>query len=151
MYRLNRTGSKVEELLDKIDQLDVATPSKDGLMSAADKAKLDATNIRYNTTHYWDCLVGFIPKAGEIIIYSDYKQVEINGNLIWVPGVKIGSGNAYVQDLAFLGDAEADLLLSHINDEVRHISEQERLRWNNKLNVDDYSEVVEETLVLNRN
>lgn len=151
MYKLNRTGSEVEALLDKIDSLGIATPSKEGLMSAADKAKLDITNIRYNTTHYWDCLIGYIPRPGEIVIYSDYKQVEIDGNTIWVPGIKIGSGNAYVQDLAFIGEADTDLILNHIGDQTRHITEAERAYWNNKLNVDDHSEVVEEALILNRN
>lgn len=151
MYKLNRTGSEVEALLDKIDQLGLATPSSSGLMSAADKAKLNATTIRYNTTHYWDCLVGYIPGPGEIIIYSDYREVEIDGRTVTLPGIKIGSGNAYVQDLAFLDMGQTEILLSHIRDNVRHITDEERAYWNNKLNVDDNNEVVGEALIFNRN
>ena len=56
-----------------------------------------------------------------------------------------------MQDLAFVGDADTDLILNHIGDQTRHITEAERAYWNNKLNVDDHSEVVEEALILNRN
>lgn len=95
--------------------------------------------------------MGFIPLNGEIIVYTDYKTITKNGQTVTVPGVKIGSGNSYVQDLAFITDAEADSLLSHINNTTVHITTAERLYWNNKINIDDSEEVVEETLVMNRN
>ena len=38
-----------------------------------------------------------------------------------------------------------------ISDEDIHTSEIEKLYWNNKLNVDDLQEVVEEVLIFNRN
>ena len=40
-YRSNKTGVKVDALLDKIDDLQDATHLKSGTMSAADKVKLD--------------------------------------------------------------------------------------------------------------
>lgn len=40
-YRSNKTGVKVDELLDKIDDLQDATHTKSGTMSAPDKIKLD--------------------------------------------------------------------------------------------------------------
>lgn len=40
-YRLNRKGKEVEDLLEKIDTLDGATQSTDGLMTKGDKRKLD--------------------------------------------------------------------------------------------------------------
>lgn len=40
-YRSNKTGVKVDSLLDKIDDLQDATRTKSGTMSAADKFKLD--------------------------------------------------------------------------------------------------------------
>lgn len=40
-YRTNRSGQNVDELLDKIDDLENATTTKDGTMSHYDKSKLD--------------------------------------------------------------------------------------------------------------
>lgn len=40
-YKLDRTGPEVEELLDKIDDLQDATTTKGGTMAAEDKRKLD--------------------------------------------------------------------------------------------------------------
>lgn len=114
------------------------------------KEKLDGLNIKYDTTDHWDHAIGFIPKAGEIIIYSDYETREIEGNIIKIPGIKVGSGNAYVQDLAFIDEGSKQDLLNHINDNVRHITAEERAKWNNKLNVTDAEEVIEDTLIFNR-
>jgi hypothetical protein len=150
-YRINKTGPEVEAAINKIIALGPATTSEDGNMSAEDKIKLDSIGIHYNTTHYWDCQIGYIPKAGEIIIYSDYQVVEIDGHTQYIPGIKVGSGNGYVQDLAFLGNSDTELLAQHISDNLRHINEGERNFWNNKININDASEVVNETLIFNRN
>lgn len=40
-YRTEKSGVKVDELLDKIDNLDNATQAVAGLMSTTDKKKLD--------------------------------------------------------------------------------------------------------------
>lgn len=40
-YHLQRTGSNVKELLDKIEDLQDATTIKSGIMTANDKRKLD--------------------------------------------------------------------------------------------------------------
>lgn len=107
--------------------------------------------VRRDTTANWNAATGFIPLSGEVIVYTDYKTITKDGQTVNVPGIKIGSGNGYVQDLAFLGEAEAEQLLSHINNTTVHITAAERLAWNNKLNIDDNEEVVNETLVMNRN
>lgn len=154
-YRVQRTGDNVAALLDKIENLDLATPEIAGLLSALDKQKLDNTTIRYNTTQYWNSQIGFIPKPGEIIIYADYKSAVVDGNPAYIPAIKIGTGNAYVQDLVFVGgdsgDMDEDLLFAHIADTIVHITQAERDYWNNKLNVTDTQEVVGESLIFNRN
>lgn len=111
--------------------------------------------IYYNTTEYWNSY-NQVPKAGDIIIYSDYATKTIDdgeGNIteVAIPGIKIGSGNAYVQDLGFVGENVLNELLNHINDQVRHITSQERDKWNKKLNIDDTNEVQNEILIFNRN
>lgn len=121
-------------------------------MSAAVNTRIQ--NKR-DTTLHWNQAKGFIPLAGEIIIYTDYKtiQKEIDGEMqnIFVPGVKIGDGQTYVQDLPFVDIELRDRLMEHIYNQDLHVILQEKLRWNNKLNVDDTSEVVDATLVFNRN
>ena len=70
---------------------------------------------------------------------------------VHVPGVKIGDGQTYVQDLPFVDTELRDRLMEHINNQDIHVTLREKLFWNNKLNVDDTSEVVDTALVFNRN
>ena len=107
--------------------------------------------VRRDTTAHWNAARGFIPMKGEVIVYTDHISSVIDGQTVYEPGIKIGSGNGYVQDLAFVGDETARELLAHINNTTAHITAQERIYWNNKLNVDDDEEVIEEALILNRN
>lgn len=150
-YKINQPGSVVEAAINRIIALGPATDITAGTMSPEDKRKLDSMGIHYNTTHYWNCLMGYVPKAGEIIIYSDYQAVEVNGHTTYIPGIKIGSGNGYVQDLAFISNNDTNLIAQHMADNTRHITAAERAFWNNKVNVNDASEVVEENLIFNRN
>lgn len=120
----------IDELIDDVEE---------ALDKIADKA-----DIKTGTTEYWSSQTGYIPSSGEIVVYTDKGDGE-------VPGIKIGTGNSYVQDLAFIGDDIAAALMEHIGDDVRHVTESERRAWNNKLNVDDNFEVVGTTLVFNRN
>ncbi len=120
--------------------------------------------VKRDSTEHWDNASGFIPLPGEIIVYDDYKTEEyktfVNGELVLktrvVPGIKIGSGNAYVQDLAFVDAELRQTLMDHINNQELHTTLQEKVFWNNKLNLDDryekvHDELEEETLILNRN
>ena len=147
-FRLKQYGIDVQDAIDKILALTIATQETDGLLSAEDKAKLDAIGIHYNTTAYWDAIEGYTPSVGEIIIYSDHGA--LTGG-VPVPGIKIGTGNAYVQDLAFLGADTVEVITAHINDTVAHVTAEKRSFWDNKLNVNDSAEVVDGTLVFNRN
>jgi len=119
---------------------------------------------KHDTTEHWNNAVGFIPMAGEVIIYDDYQvktwQVEEYGEVVTktknIPGIKIGTGNAYVQDLAFVDEDIRDTLMEHINNADIHTSLAEKLFWNNKVNVDDayekiHDELEDETLIINRN
>ena len=119
---------------------------------------------KHDTTANWDAAVCFIPLPGEIIIYDDYETktytVEEYGETVTktvlIPNIKIGTGNAYVQDLAFVDDSTRALLLEHIHDQEVHTTLAEKLFWNNKLNMDDSEDIIhgelsDETLILNRN
>lgn len=120
--------------------------------------------LKRDTTEHWDNARGFIPLPGEVIVYTDYEtktyEVEEYGQMITktvqIPNIKIGTGNAYIQDLAFVDEKTRDILMAHIEDHDIHVTLQEKVFWNNKINVDDAAEQVsgelaDETLILNRN
>lgn len=111
-YKLTQTGQEVQDAINKIIALGPATHLVAGTMTAEDKAKLDALGIFYGTTEYWNSQYDFVPEPGQIIIYSDYTSKEVNGQTIYFPGIKIGSGNSYVQDLTFVGQDKADDIAS---------------------------------------
>ena len=142
-------GDGVHKLDNKYLDLD-SSPTEDSPKPVTSGGVYEAltgkASIRSGSTLYWDS-VTYVPKSGEVIIYTDKAQIDgVN-----IPGVKIGTGNAYVQDLPFVADDLADSLVTHINDTSMHITSEERSRWDNKLNVDDDYAVVNKTLIFNRN
>ena len=144
LYSENAVQNKVitAELLGKLDK------------SEFDEFKAtlpELNNISYGSIAYWNSQVGYVPKEGEIIIYSDYKRKLVNNQYVNIPGIKIGQGSGYVQDLAFVGEDLADTLLNHITNTMIHVTPEDKTRWNNKLNVDDDAEVINESLIFNRN
>ena len=108
-----------------------------------------------DSTQHWNEARGFIPLEGEIIIYNDYKVMDkvIDGESrrVQIPGIKIGDGRTYVQDLPFIDEELRDKIMMHINNPNIHVTLQEKLFWNNKLNVDDNAELVDGALIFNRN
>ena len=129
------------------------------LLGKLDKSEFDQfksiiselNNISYGDTNYWNSQIGYVPKQGEIIIYSDYKTKVVGGQTVNIPGIKIGQGGGYVQDLAFVGEDLADVLSNHILNVMIHVTPEDKNRWNRKLNVDDNAEVINERLIFNRN
>ena len=120
--------------------------------------------LKRDTTEHWNQTIGFIPLPGEVIVYEDYEVktytvVEYGETVtktVNVPNIKIGTGNAYVQDLAFVDENTKNILLEHIHNQDIHTTLAEKIFWNNKINVDDATEQItgeleEETLILNRN
>lgn len=120
--------------------------------------------LKRDTTENWNKAIGFIPLLGEVIVYEDYETktytIEEYGETVTktvkIPNIKIGTGNAYVQDLAFVDEETRNILIEHINNLDIHTTLAEKLFWNNKINVDDAEEKItgkleEETLVINRN
>lgn len=99
-------------------------------------------SIRYATTADWNSEPTFIPDAGQVIIYSDARTIEENDEIVYIPGVKIGDGLAYLIDLPFC-DVQ---VIEHISDTNVHVTNEEKTLWNNKLN---YS-LSGENLVFNR-
>jgi len=89
-----------------------------------------------NTTAYWNAHATIIPKKDDIYIYEDGSSyVNDQGETVVVPLVKVGTGDEYLGLLPFLGEDVAHRLTKHINDNVRHITAEERASWNNKVTV----------------
>lgn len=116
--------------------------------------------LKRDTTDNWNNARGFIPKLGEVIIYTDYEKItkEVAGKTVEidVPNIKIGTGNGYVQDLPFVEEELRNKLMLHIENMDMHTTLKEKLFWDNKVNIDDefeqiYQDVEDETLVFNRN
>lgn len=95
-----------------------------------------------HTTAEWAALTSYIPKKGEICVWSDYRVVDG----VKYAGIKVGDGLAYAVDLPFVDGEYADLLTEHIEDTVVHITAAERLFWNNKVS----AEYGNETLILSK-
>lgn len=117
---------------------------------------MDTINARIShkadTTEHWNAARTFIPLRGEIIIYTDHGQIDDGyGNMINVPGIKVGDGNAYLIDLPFVGNDQRYAILqelrAHTNNSEIHVSAEDRLFWNNKLNYN----INDGNLIFNRN
>ena len=111
--------------------------------------------FKRDTTANWNAARGFIPLEGELIVYNDYATIRkvINGveQDVTVPAIKIGDGRAYVQDLPFVDEELRDRIMAHINNNDIHVTVMDKLKWDNKLNVDDNQEIIDGALILNRN
>lgn len=92
--------------------------------------------LKRDTTANWERVESsFVPLDGELIIYTDYRtETYTDGGVTKtrsIPAFKVGTGNAYLGDLAFT-----------------IVTPEEIAFWNNKLNVDE--NVADEKLVFNR-
>lgn len=103
--------------------------------------------ISYDTTAYWQAHSSYIPEAGEIVVYSDYKTVTKNNETVDVPGIKVGDGSSYGIDLPFADESLASDLIDHISNTQIHITSAERASWNNKLCLHE-NPVIENNLIL---
>lgn len=112
----------------------------------------DYAKLAVDTVAGWASDPGFVPAAGQIVVYSD-GGVRSDGSVY--PRIKIGDGNAYAVDLDFVGDdladrirANAQALSDHEADMVRHVTAAERAYWNDKVTTS--SVVADGTLVVTK-
>lgn len=105
--------------------------------------KFDRLHI--DTTANWNAQADLIGKAGHIYVYSDYEV--ING--VAVPAFKVGDGLAYLIDTPF-ADGNMSTINDHIQNGEIHITEEERLFWNNKVTC-FLSQGDDETVVFTKN
>lgn len=143
-----KTATVLEKDYNKL----INKPQINGVELIGNKTSQDLYIVSENTTAGWNSTPLYLPKLGEICVYTDHTTVQDDmGHDITYPGIKIGDGNSYLIDMPFVGDDIRYLLLqrikSHEDNTIVHITQEERVFWNNKLNLD----VDDEELILNRN
>ena len=112
-------------------------------------------NLNDKMTYYsrtksdWDSDRTLISEKDVLYIYSDYKVIQNEDQDFYIPGIKLGDGKTYLIDLPFLNNINSDIdkqILQHVKNKDIHITSQQRLFWNNKLNLT----MDNENLVFNR-
>ena len=130
----------------------VNKPQINGATLTGNKTSEDLYIVSENTTAGWNENPQYLPKKGEICVYTDYQTAQDDmGNTLVFQGIKIGDGNSYLIDMPFVGEEDRYLILrrlqQHENNTAMHLQPGEREFWNNKLNYD----VTNEELILTRN
>lgn len=104
-------------------------------------------NFYSDTVEGWRSKIHYVAEQNTMYIYIDYKKDEDQD--FYIPGIKLGDGKTYLIDLPFLNNINSDIekwMLQHIRNKDIHITSQQRLFWNNKLNL----KMDNENLVFNR-
>ena len=100
-------------------------------------------SILMKSTQQWRQSIGTIGQLNTFYIYTDRDTKEDSqGNVINIPGIKVGDGKSYLVDLPFVDD----LFYSHIHNPNIHVTLAEKEFWNNKVRTQD-SEIDEENLI----
>ena len=103
-------------------------PSINGVVLSGDKTSVDLKIVSENTTDGWNENPLYVPKRGEVCLYTDTNRI------------KIGDGSVCIVDLPYINEIDVDMvrdaLEEHINDSTVHVTDQERDFWNAKLNYD---------------
>lgn len=102
------------------------------------------------TKEQWNINPSILSEKDVLYIYTNYKKIQKEEEEIIIPGLKFGDGKSYLIDLPFINDISnnsfEDILLEHINNKTIHVTQEEKIFWNNKLNLS----LQKENLVLNR-
>lgn len=104
-------------------------------------------NFYSDTVEGWKSKIHYVAEKNTMYIYIDYKKDEDQD--FYIPGIKLGDGKTYLIDLPFLNNINSDIdkqILQHVKNKDIHITSQQRLFWNNKLNLT----MDNENLVFNR-
>lgn len=125
---------------------------RDGVMTNVGAVLDDLTqstaSIEIHTTQEWSGSAGRqISRQGTFYVYSDYY----NDDGLTTPRIKLGDGRAYISDLPFIDSKLMNTIIEHISNQDIHITPEQRIFWNNKLNVNDSQQIIDNSLIFNRN
>ena len=114
-------------------------PSINDVTLAGNKTAEDLKLVSENTERGWEANRTYLPKFGEICLYTDLGRI------------KIGDGVVPLIDLPFINDHDYDTVMSAIQNHTAnnfvHVTLQDRAFWDAKLN---YT-IAGEELILTRN
>lgn len=105
--------------------------NQNGIAEVTVPTKLSDMNldiIHIGTTEYWNSQLNLIGEAGNFYIYTDHDNVDGRD----IPGMKIGDGLSYLIDNQFI-DSNVSVILEHISDDVMHVTQEEKDKWNAKV------------------
>ena len=107
-------------------------PSINGVVLLGDQTSADLNIVSENTSEGWAQMPLYVPKKGEICLYSDTASI------------KIGDGSVPLADLPSIGSGDYRTVMNalerHMQDQTIHVSREDRERWNAKLNYDTVGE-----------
>lgn len=97
---------------------------------------MNVSSIISATKEEWEEYSGVISKRNRLYVITDYYTDSDGVNH---PAIKIGDGKAYIGDLPLVstggsGDSTEELI-KHMQDDERHITQEERELWNDKVGV----------------
>lgn len=109
-------------------------PSINGVTLIGDLTQEDLQLTSVNSTAFWEEHDRYIPYNGQIIVYTDKTVIE--GKTY--SGIKIGDGQHYLRDLTFVADDVYDSIMSllntHIENNNRHVTVEDKAMWDAKVN-----------------
>ena len=105
-------------------------PSIEGVELKGNKTleDLGIERFLYDTTENWNAQVSLLSQQGTCYVYVDGDQDD-QGN--YIPRLKLGDGRAYLIDMPYLDGKYYE----HVRDNVIHVSQADRDRWDNKVRV----------------
>lgn len=90
--------------------------------------------VVYGTTEYWNSQPELISKKGVIYIYADWYEDPEHGT---IAGFKVGDGTTPLIQIS----ATDTMWLEHVHDVLKHVSPEDRIRWDNKVTLDYYEHI----------
>lgn len=98
-------------------------PQINGIELSGNQSLSDLHIVSENTEEGWSGLPFYVPKNGEICLYSDTGRL------------KIGDGSVPIVDLPFANQQDIEeinaRLQEHIEDTTIHVTSEDKQRWNN--------------------
>lgn len=100
-------------------------------------------------TDYMEATTGIVMKpastwkngAGDLISSRGILYIYASDIIGQSPKMKVGDGTSYIKDLPFITDDLQDQIDQHINNSSIHVSSQDRIIWDNKLNNPDLNSI----------
>ena len=83
--------------------------------------------VHQDTEENWNSQYYLVGQPNHIYVYTNHSRVDGHD----IPAIKIGTGS-YLIDQPF-ASPDTEILNTHVSDMIRHISQNEREFWNNKV------------------